>query len=335
MGTPRREPIPVLSLFCGAGGLDYGFLRAGFNSVLAMDREESAVATYNANLPDCVARTADLSRSTNQTVLKLVEGSGCIPRGVIGGPPCQGFSLGNTKASIDDPRNLMALRYCDLIREVNKVYHLDFFVFENVIGLRSSKHNQRLCDIKDRLDRAGFDVYQHELDAQFFGVPQRRRRLFLVGINRMRHPGVIFTFPNGTQEVRTVRSAIEGLPDPVYRKWGMAEGDVPYHPNHWTMPPFSKRFADQTFNGGRSFRRLDWERPSWTVAYGNREIHVHPDGKRRLTILEAMLLQKFPKKFVIKGNFSQQVQQVSNAVPPPVARAVASAIRSQLFNVQS
>ena len=260
-GYTAKRTDPVLSFFSGAGGMDYGFVRAGFNAILAYDRERSAVDTYNANFPAAVARAEDLSRLTNRTILKLVDACGEAPRGVIGGPPCQGFSIGNTKASVDDPR-FLAVRYSDLVSELNRVYDLDFFVFENVTGLKSCKHSERLTQIKERLDGAGFDVHEHQLDAQFFGVPQRRRRLFLVGINRSRHPGIKFIFPEGYGAIRTVRSAIDGLPDPVFRKGGMGEHDVPYHPNHWTMPPKSKHFEDQSFNGGRSFRRLDWERPS-------------------------------------------------------------------------
>jgi DNA (cytosine-5)-methyltransferase 1 len=81
----------------------------------------------------------------------------------------------------------------------------------------------------------------------------------------------------------------------------------------------------------RSFKKLSWGEPSPTIAFGNREIHVHPDGHRRISIYEAMLLQGFPDDFVIEGNLSQQVKQVSNAVPPPLARSVASAVRRTLL----
>ena len=173
---------------------------------------------------------------------------------------------------------------------------------------------------------------QGEINAVRFGVAQNRRRLFLVGINQSLHPGVEFPWPAGTDEVKTVREVIADLPDPVFRRHGLVADEIDYHPNHWTSPPCSSKFATQEFGDGRSFRKLDWDAPSWTVAYGNREIHIHPNGKRRLSVLEAMLLQSFPKKFVLTGNFCEQVTQVSNAVPPRVARAVASAIRKQLFD---
>lgn len=329
---PAQLPdIPVLSLFSGAGGMDYGFRQAGFLPVVAIDHNTAAAETFNANFANKAAYVGDLNSLSVTAIAKLISDTNQVPKGIIGGPPCQGFSLGNTLAKLDDPRNLLADRYAAIIGGLNKTIGIDFFVFENVLGLKSKKHEGHLQDIKSRFHQDGFDVHQQVLDARTFGLPQRRRRLFLVGINRKNHPKVEFQFPSGGQVRTTVRDAIHGLPDPVFRSNGMTEEDIPHHPNHWTSLPVSKRFVDQDFNGGRSFRRLEWNEPSLTVAYGNREIHVHPDGARRLTIFEAMLLQGFPKEFVIKGSFSQQVQQVSNAVPPPIALAVASALRQQLY----
>ncbi len=331
MPKQRKTSIPVLSLFSGAGGLDYGFGQAGFETVLAVDHDRAATATFNANFDGDVARNEDLSAVSPATVVEWLKDQKVKPRGIIGGPPCQGFSVGNTKASPDDPRNQLPFRYCDILESLNGEYDIEFFVFENVLGLRSPKHRSRLSEIVARFEQAGFRVAQSEVNAVRFGVAQNRRRLFLVGINQSLHPDIDFQWPTGTDEVRTVRSVISGLPKPAYRTTGMQPQEIDYHRNHWTSPPCSSKFESQDFGDGRSFRRLAWDEPSWTVAYGNREIHIHPNGKRRLSVHEAMLLQSFPKKFVITGNFCEQVTQVSNAVPPRVARAVASAIRKQLF----
>lgn len=332
MKNVAANPIPVLSLFSGAGGLDYGFSLAGFHTVLAIDNDRAATATFNRNFGGNVAVNEDLSTLHPSEICKWLKQEGASPRGIIGGPPCQGFSIGNTTARPDDPRNQLAFRYCDSLDALSQMFQIEFFVFENVLGLRSPKHRSRLAEIITRLEGAGFYVSQAEINALRFGVPQDRRRLFLVGINRSLHGDVEFHWPVGTNEVRTVRSVIHGLPEPAYRVHGMKSDDVAYHPNHWTSLPSSPRFRSQDFGNGRSFRRLAWDEPSWTVAYGNREIHIHPDGKRRLSVLEAMRLQSFPRKFVITGTFSQQVTQVSNAVPPRVARGIASAIRKQLFS---
>ena len=332
MPTQRKTSIPVLSLFSGAGGLDYGFGLAGFETVLAIDHNRAATATFNANFDGDVARNGDLSEVSPATVIKWLKNQKAEPRGIIGGPPCQGFSIGNTKASPDDPRNQLPFRYCEILEALNHKYDIEFFVFENVLGLRAPKHRSRLSEIVARFEQAGFRVAQAEVNALRFGVAQNRRRLFLVGINQSLHPDVEFQWPPGTNKVCTVRSVISGLPQPAFRVAGMRPDEIDHHPNHWTSPPCSPKFESQNFGDGRSFRRLAWDEPSWTVAYGNREIHIHPNGKRRLSVFEAMLLQSFPKKFEITGNFCEQVTQVSNAVPPRVARAVASAIRKQLFD---
>ena len=98
------------------------------------------------------------------------------------------------------------------------------------------------------------------------------------------------------------------------------------------MRPKSPRFYNPEIEArvGRSFRRLNWDTASPTIAFGHREIHVHPSGIRRLSIYEAMLLQGFPEAFVLEGNLSEQVEQVSNAVPPPLARSIALAVTRAL-----
>jgi DNA (cytosine-5)-methyltransferase 1 len=153
-----------------------------------------------------------------------------------------------------------------------------------------------------------------------------------VGLNRKRF-NAPFEFPAQLSDarVRTVRDAIWGLPEPVYfsRKGEQARSEI--HPNHWTMLPVSQKFSRKTaVTNGRSFQSLSWDKPSRTVAYGNREIHIHPSGSRRLSIFEAMLLQGFPRDFEMTGNLSEQVTQVSNAVPPPVAKAVAAKLMSAI-----
>jgi len=130
----------------------------------------------------------------------------------------------------------------------------------------------------------------------------------------------------------TVRDAIGDLVEPAFFERTLKKADIPLHPNHWTMKPKSYRFY-QDFdenNKTRSFRKLNWDKASPTIAFGNREIHVHPNGRRRLSIYEAMLLQGFPSSFELKGNLSQQVQQISNAVPPPLAKSLAAALTQSM-----
>jgi DNA (cytosine-5)-methyltransferase 1 len=319
----------VLSLFSGAGGLDLGFRRAGFAVPLALDSAPAAVATLSGNTKSGATMVADIRKlSARQIVAKLRSSGGPLPRGIIGGPPCQGFSRGNALKDPKDPRNRLPLTYAALLGEINALIGIDFFVFENVIGLFENK--RLYARIEKAFESSGFRLFSDQVDAENFGVPQIRRRLFLVGLNSARFSGRTFIFPRGRARPRTVRDAIEGMPAPTFFSRTLRPADIPFHPNHWTMVPRSARFHEGRFNRWRSFRRLQWDAPSPTVAYGNREIHIHPNGLRRLTVLEAMLLQGFPKHYVLHGNFSEQVAQVSNAVPPPVAFALARALRRTL-----
>jgi DNA (cytosine-5)-methyltransferase 1 len=327
------DPLPVLSLFCGAGGLDWGFRREGFQVALACDNFQAAINSYNRNSKKKVARIADLSTATASHLIALMDerNPGTRPIGVIGGPPCQGFSRGNASADPEDPRNLLPFRYADVLAALNKRYRLQFFVFENVMGLLNPRHAARFKSIRERFEAAGFTIFQETLNASAFGVAQNRPRLFVVGLNSELFPDATFTFPQGRAKPAKVRDAIAGLPKPTFFRRGITEEEIPHHPNHWTMMPKSAKLTTDTPTDGRSFRRLLWEEESPTIAYGNREIHVHPDGGRRLSVHEAMLLQGFPAQYRLAGNFSEQVTQVSNAVPPPVARALARRIRTKVL----
>lgn len=331
----QAEAFPTLSLFSGAGGLDWGFRREGFRVLLACDHFQAAVNSYNLNSREKVARLADLSTASVRQIVDLMgeTAPGEQPLGVIGGPPCQGFSRGNAAANPDDPRNLLPHRFADLLADLNDLYALRFFVFENVMGLANPRHIEKLSAIRARFESAGFTVFQQSLNANAFGVPQNRPRLFVVGLNSQLFPGAGFKFPNGRSKARTVRDAIEGLPDPVFFTRGINQEDIPHHPNHWTMQPKSPKLTATKATDGRSFRRLLWDEESPTVAYGNREIHIHPEGGRRLSVHEAMLLQGFPPRYRLSGNFSEQITQVSNAVPPPVARALARSLRAAIQTV--
>lgn len=327
------QTLPVVSLFSGSGGLDEGFAQAGFTPVLAMDIDRAACQTFERNHPLVRVLKKDLSQAVNGYVVeRLSESPRAVqPVGVIGGPPCQAFSLSNVHKRSDDPRLKLPGNYAHILAELNKHYGLDFFVFENVLGLRNKAHAEMFTYFKKLFASAGFTIFEGELDAQDFGVAQVRKRVFVVGFNRKKYGAVEFAFPRGNPSLRsTVKETIASLPPPVFFERGMRGEDVPHHPNHWCLRPRSKKF----FNGflkegdvkGRPFRVLEWGKPSWTVAYGHREVHIHPSGKRRLSIYEAMLLQGFRPDYVFEGTLSDQIRLVSDAVPPPLAKALAESV---------
>lgn len=328
--------LGIISLFCGPGGLDEGFKRVGFVTKLAYDIDNACLATHRRNHPEAKALKADLSTVPVEEIIRDWHSrTDRSPVGVIGGPPCQSFSVSNVHQSESDPRHKLPEHYARILKGLNEVFSLDFFVFENVPGLLTKNHIERFERFVRLFEQAGFRVFQGDLDALAFGVPQMRPRVFVVGLNRKKYPDVDFVFPKGdTTAVKTVADAIKHLPEPTYFARGLTEQDIPYHPNHWCMVPRSPKFSTGQLKPGqvmgRSFRVLDWNRPSYTVAYGNREVHVHPNCHRRLSVYEAMLLQGFPKNYVLEGTLSDQYRLVSEAVSPPVAEALANAIIEQL-----
>lgn len=328
--TPEA-PLGVLSLFCGGGGLDLGFRTAGFETVLAIDSSSASVNTMNRNFGAETAIKADIRDIVPHVIEQELGSRGrAIPVGVIGGPPCQGFSNGNVTTHVGDVRNRLPIIYAHLVAALHDWSPLDFFVFENVTGLLRRRHANRYAGMLAVFRDAGFALLEREMDAADFGVPQVRKRIFVIGF-RDAAAAARFVWPQAIVGKRvTVRETISDLPAATLFRRGMMASDVGFHENHWTMMPKSKRFADGQFNRWRSFRKLEWDTPSPTVAYGNREIHVHPDGQRRLSVYEAMLLQSFPRDYALCGNLSEQVTQVSNAVPPLLAGAIAAAIRVAL-----
>ena len=330
------EPLPILSLFSGAGGFDLGFRRAGFKPVLAVDFDPAAVATYRWNQRGTHVAALDIAETNAEEFVDLwirINGDQA-PVGIIGGPPCQAFSVSNVHQKRGDPRSKLLVHYASVIEAFTARIGLDFFVFENVPGLAQKRHRRRYLQFKRLCKNAGYNVREKVVNAGNFGIPQNRKRIIVIGINSERYPGLVVEPPEGDKQPTHARVALEGLPEPTFYSRALNASDIPHHPNHVAMVPRSRKFTNGMLkpgdHRGRSFRVLSWDQPSYTVAYGHREIHVHPNLHRRLSIYEAMRLQGFPHSYQLKGTFSQQVQLVSDALPPPLGEGVAMAIANHL-----
>ncbi len=321
----------ILSLFSGCGGLDLGFERAGFTIALAYDIRSDSIASWNRNRPGTDrGHVADLSQITLAD-LDRHYGMEFAPSAVIGGPPCQSFSPANRSQLADDPRSKLVRRFFSIALRLHRHRRpLDFILLENVPGLATANNGGLLAREVERLDKHGFDAPVFLVNAVCHSVPQYRNRLFVLALPRTTAAAARWNSPVGTDERKTVSDAIRGLPSPTYFTRGLQATAIPLHPNHWCMMPRSRRFFDgsltEGYSSARSFKALAWNKPSITVSYGHREVHVHPDCTRRLSVFEAMRLQGFPDSYVLEGTLSAQIDQVSEAVPPPLAEAVATSI---------
>lgn len=331
--SPQGKGL-ILSLFSGCGGLDLGFEQAGYQIGLAYDLRPSAIASHNYNRDKNSAFIRDV------TQIKLSDldkdfGEKFYPRGIIGGPPCQSFSRGNSSKKTNDPRTKLVRSFFTLALRVHRNRGgLDFIVMENVPEIEKASRGRLLQREIDRLEAEGFKVFCDVYDAVNYGIPQTRKRLFLIALNKSRYSGT-WCKPRKVHKSKVVRDVLSGLAEPVHYIHSKSLRIYPEHPNHWCMTPRSEKFFDASLipgrSSGRSFKTLAWNKPSYTASYGHREVHVHPNCKRRLSVFEAMLIQGFPRSYLLLGTLSSQFSQVSEAVPPPLAKAIAQSVSRALL----
>ena len=344
-----KNNIRLLDLFCGAGGLSLGFERHGFRVVKALDFAKHAIDTYNLNRKEKVAEVKDIKTVDE----KYISGLGRID-GIIGGPPCQGFSTAGQRI-IDDERNVLYREYFKILDRVRP----KFFVIENVIGILTFAKGAIVADIKRRAENMGYVLHQQVLDAQNYGVPQVRRRVIFVGIlnGAEKKP---FNFPKGIPCGITVADAIDDLPSldkcedntiygrpprTDYQRY-MREG-VDALTNHLQsahtsevkstialVPPGgSVMDIPVAKRGGRQYhallRKMDPGKPSLCIDTGHRT-YFHYAELRVPSVREAARLQSFRDGYVFVGPKQEQYKQVGNAVPPLLAEAIAIQVRKSI-----
>lgn len=183
----------VIDLFCGCGGFSKGFEQAGFDIRLGIDIWQDAVTTYKANFPHAATIVGDISTLTGEDLLAAAGMSANEVDVIIGGPPCQGFSLSG-KRMLDDPRNIL---YKSFVRMVETIQP-KAFVMENVPGLVRLFNGQVKEQVIEDFTNIGYKVEMRQLTASDFGVPQARTRVFFVGINKDKIKNPTYIFPTET-----------------------------------------------------------------------------------------------------------------------------------------
>lgn len=297
----------IVSLFSGAGGLDLGFIQAGHSIIWANDLYEDAVCSYRKNIGNHI-----VERDIHQISSDEIPDCDMI----IGGFPCQGFSVANVKRHIGDERNSLYKELLRIIQDKKPKY----FLAENVKGLLSLGKGKIFSMILQDFFNAGYNVTYKVLNSADYGVPQKRERVIIVGIRK--DLPFLFEFPpkthsqNGeynTQKWLSVSEALSSFPDPD------TPNDVPNH-------TYSKYKLN--FNGYIGHRPLDPEKPAPTVtARGDNKggvvILPHPNAQRRMTCRELATIQSFPEDYVFCGNNSSIYRQIGNAVPVRLAFHIA------------
>lgn len=329
--------------FCGAGGLCLGLERAGFETLLSFDIDPLCIQAIKENFahPAMIADIKDMLGGTLLEITKLKRGELFL---LAGGPPCQGFSIQRRGSDIDS-RNDLVLKYGQLIDEL----HPMFFVMENVSGLGGKRGKSILEQLFEDVTAFGYHVHISLLNAQDYGVPQRRKRYVIVG-ERV-DLGTNYEYPVKLETRKTVRDTIGDLPAPPAD--GSDHPDIPLHRRDKLSPLNIKRLnalkegqgrddlpdelladchkVDSSVIGYRNvYGRMAWDEvaPTITARFDSftRGKFGHPDQPRSISLREGALLQTFPVNFKFVGSKVGIARQIGNAVPPVLAEIIGRSI---------
>lgn len=365
MRTGVGQKLSVLDLYCGLGGLSLGFEMTGaFETLAAIDNYDWAVKTFCRNHPiksECFSRPQDLAKLRPEFVL---EALGTTPDVIIGGPPCQGFShAGRRLANIEaDQRNLHVFRFLQFVKSIKPAA----FLMENVSGILTTGQNKRSELIEFLLseyEAIGYKVSFKVLDSSEFRVPQRRKRLFIVGLLDGKRS---FRFPkppcggesnlfHNPESFYTVADALSDLPTPkaeepqdygnlpstnLQRFLRQDSGKLYNHLITRHSDIMIEKLRKQPLgtrlypNWNHSWYRLDPSRPAPAVKENHRAPFVHFSEDRATSPRECARLQTIPDRYVLEGTKTAQLIMVGNAVPPILAAHLATELAKQCFGAK-
>lgn len=301
------KKIPLVSLFCGAGGLDMGFENQGFQTVWANDFDKDACETHKS-WSDAEVVQGDIGKVDFSKIPDTPF--------IIGGFPCQGFSLAGPR-KLDDKRNILYRYFVKLVEEKKPVA----FVAENVKGILTLGEGKIIEAILADFESKGYDVVPTLVNAADYGVPQDRNRVIIVGVKK--ELGIKYSFPKPFDYKVTIQDALKKLPKP--------------DKDEVCTEAYSSRYMSRN-------RKRKWNEQSFTIPAMAKQVTLYPgspdmiqlgrdswkfgDGgeTRRLSWREAAAIQTFPESLEFCGNLTSKYKQIGNAVPVKLAEVVAKSL---------
>ncbi len=331
--------MKVVSFFAGAGGLDLGFQKAGFNVVWANEYDKEIWATYEKNHKNTI-----LDR---RSIVDIPSNEVPDCDGIIGGPPCQSWSEAGSKLGIADKRGQLFYEFMRILADKKP----KFFLAENVSGMLLPAHKEALANIKQMFTDIGYELSFQLLNVSDYGVPQDRKRVFFIGFRK--DLGLKFTFPKPTtvDNKISLEKAIGDLKDTVLpaKNGNYTNGSECKVLNHeYMIGGFSSMFMSRN-------RVRSWDEVSFTIQAGGRHAPIHPQapkmafieqnlrqfvkGKeelyRRLSVRECARIQTFPDTFSFEyNNVVAGYKMIGNAVPVRMGTVLAQKILSDLESLK-
>jgi DNA (cytosine-5)-methyltransferase 1 len=309
----------VISTFAGCGGSSLGYHMAGFRELLAVEWDNNAVETFKRNFKDVPVYHGDIAKLSVDECLSLTG----IQKGELdlfdGSPPCQGFSTAG-KRELKDDRNQLFREYCRLLNGLQP----KCFVMENVTGMVKGHMKQVYLEIVKELRACGYRVKGQVLNAMYYGVPQSRERVIIIGVRN--DLGIEPTHPKPTHRPKTVREAIAHLTH-LENKTNHKQSTL----DAWKACGYNRslRHANKYVGSFQSYR-LHPDMPSPTQIKS--QIHWHYDVPRKLTIKEVSIIQSFPERFVWSGNKTNDKERIGNSVPPLLSKAIGEHLIKTVIN---
>ena len=339
---PTRE-YKLAELFAGAGGLALGMEKAGFKSVLLNEFDKHACNTLRLNRPEWNIVEGDIANVDFTNYRNKIDI-------LSGGFPCQAFSYAGKKLGFEDTRGTLFFEFARAVKETNP----KIIVAENVRGLLKHEEGKTLNVISNVIDELGYELVEPRvLKAMFYQVPQKRERLFLIGIRKDLAPHVRFNWPSPYSRIMTMRDAL--------KKGALFNSDVPVSQGqsyparkaeilskippggYWRDLPddLQREYMKKSYflGGGKTgmARRLSWDEPSLTLTCSPAQKQTercHPEETRPLTVREYARIQTFPDTWIFSGPITAQYKQIGNAVPVNLAYAVGRALTALLNDIE-
>jgi len=314
-----------VDLFCGAGGMTQGLLQAGLRPVASVEVNPIASATHIKNFPDCHHFCDDIKNLNSQKLLAQI-GSSEVHL-VVGGPPCQGFSVAG-KRDPNDPRNRLFREFVRIVSEIRPWY----VVMENVPGILTIQKGAVKQAICEAFEEIGYPhVSVAVLESAAYGIPQIRPRAIFIA-NRFGMPNPYPKPQLLSEKYKAIESAIDDLPEytripEINHEW--TRHSAQYMERLAKVPPGGSLYASYA----DAFKRQYPGKPSMTVKENHGGTHIHPYLNRVISAREMARLQTFPDSFIFEGSMKKAMWQIGNAVPPRLAECIGFALVPYLTDI--